>query len=147
MSALQLCLHASLFHHAGAPATRSHILHAPDPCKPSEQTATAVPLPRPLPRLLKSKHRDRAAYLGGGGDPLQELVTDRLLDRLEDCKRKFPRVAVIGGAGGWCCSRGGGPGGMGTGLADRCRRVVAAGGKREMASLAACSMSLLVCSS
>ncbi|GAX75078.1 hypothetical protein CEUSTIGMA_g2522.t1 [Chlamydomonas eustigma] len=48
---------------------------------------------------LKVKHRDRASFLSTSYDPLLETVTERLLDRLEDCKRKFPRVAVLGGAG------------------------------------------------
>jgi len=47
---------------------------------------------------LKARHRDRAAYLAGSRDPLLETVTDRLLDRLEDCKRKFPTAAILGGA-------------------------------------------------
>ena len=37
-------------------------------------------------------------------------MTERLLDRLEDCVRKFPTALVLGGAGG-----GGGRGGTGAG--------------------------------
>ena len=48
---------------------------------------------------MKARHRDRAAFLATSHDPLLETVTDRLLDRLEDCKRRFPHVAVLGGAG------------------------------------------------
>ncbi|MEW5300865.1 MAG: hypothetical protein WDW36_003763 [Sanguina aurantia] len=47
---------------------------------------------------LKARHRDRAAYLGSSEDPLLGVVTDRLLDRLEDCVRKFPVALVLGGA-------------------------------------------------
>ena len=36
---------------------------------------------------------------------LQAEVAERLLDRLEDCKRTFPRVAVLGGAGEAVVSR------------------------------------------
>ncbi len=32
-------------------------------------------------------------------DQWQVAVTEALLDRLEDCKRTFPTVAVLGGAG------------------------------------------------
>lgn len=32
----------------------------------------------------------------------QVAVSDALLDRLEDCKRLFPTVAVLGGAGVSC---------------------------------------------
>ena len=35
----------------------------------------------------------------------QAEVAERLLDRLEDCKRTFPRVAVLGGAGEAIVSR------------------------------------------
>lgn len=48
---------------------------------------------------LKARHRDRSAFLAGESDPLQATVTERLLDRLEDCKRSFPAAAVLGGAG------------------------------------------------
>ncbi|GFH30427.1 hypothetical protein HaLaN_29283, partial [Haematococcus lacustris] len=33
-------------------------------------------------------------------DPLLGTVADRLLDRLEDCVKTFPKAAIIGGAGG-----------------------------------------------
>ncbi|KAG1675377.1 hypothetical protein FOA52_012296 [Chlamydomonas sp. UWO 241] len=46
----------------------------------------------------KAAHRDRAAYLGGDSDPLLSTVTERLLDRLEDCRRSFAHAAVLGGA-------------------------------------------------
>lgn len=54
---------------------------------------------------LKRAQRDRAAVLAGAGgaadtDPLLALASERLLDRLEDCTRRFPTTAVIGGAGG-----------------------------------------------
>jgi hypothetical protein len=58
-----------------------------------------ITYPMPWVRPLKARHRDRAAFLATEQDPLLETVTDRLLDRLEDCKRDFPRVAVVGGAG------------------------------------------------
>ena len=35
----------------------------------------------------------------------QAEISERLLDRLEDCKRDFPNVAVIGGAGESVLSR------------------------------------------
>ena len=38
---------------------------------------------------------------------VQDEVADRLLDRLEDCTRTFPKAVVLGGGGaqvgGWCC--------------------------------------------
>ena len=53
-------------------------------------------------RSAKIKQRDRAAHaqLGAGAVPdvLQAEVTERLLDRLEDCVREFPVAACIGGA-------------------------------------------------
>ena len=36
---------------------------------------------------------------------VQVAVTESLLDRLEDCKRTFPTVAVLGGAGDVVTSR------------------------------------------
>ncbi|KAK9917381.1 hypothetical protein WJX75_003779 [Coccomyxa subellipsoidea] len=50
-------------------------------------------------RDLKRAHRDRAAWLQKKDDPLQVEVAEQLLDRLEDCKRTFPVVAVLGGSG------------------------------------------------
>ena len=59
-------------------------------------------------RQRKRAHRDRAAYLqrkkkensntNSGGDFLLEEATRRVLDRLDDIKRPFKRILVIGGA-------------------------------------------------
>ncbi|CAK0787089.1 hypothetical protein CVIRNUC_010305 [Coccomyxa viridis] len=49
-------------------------------------------------RDVKRAHRDRAARLQTSEDPLQAEVAERLLDRLEDCRRTFPQAAVLGGA-------------------------------------------------
>ena len=59
-------------------------------------------------REVKRAHRDRAAYLqrkkkennntNSGGDFLLEEATRRVLDRLDDIKRPFKRILVIGGA-------------------------------------------------
>ena len=55
-------------------------------------------------RAVKAAHRDRAAYLrrhdpsGDGADPFLEEITKRTLDRLNDVKRAFPNVLVLGGA-------------------------------------------------
>ena len=43
---------------------------------------------------------ERAAWLAHREDPLHEEVTERLLERLEDIKREFPVVLVLGGAHG-----------------------------------------------
>ncbi|BDA50516.1 Arginine-hydroxylase NDUFAF5, mitochondrial [Coccomyxa sp. Obi] len=51
-------------------------------------------------RELKKAHRDRAAWLQKKEDPLQVEVAERLLDRLEDCRRAFPVAGVLGGSGG-----------------------------------------------
>lgn len=51
-------------------------------------------------RELKRLHRDRAAQLRVPDDPLLATVTERLLDRLEDCVAKFPTAVILGGAGG-----------------------------------------------
>ncbi|CAL5229286.1 g12583 [Coccomyxa viridis] len=56
-------------------------------------------------RDVKRAHRERAVRLQTSEDPLQAEVAERLLDRLEDCKRTFPRVAVLGGAGEAVVSR------------------------------------------
>ncbi|KAL0037871.1 hypothetical protein WJX79_003110 [Trebouxia sp. C0005] len=56
-------------------------------------------------RQLKRAHRNRAALLQTADDPLLVAVTEALLDRLEDCKRTFPTVAVLGGAGNVVTSR------------------------------------------
>ncbi|GBF91973.1 methyltransferase [Raphidocelis subcapitata] len=67
-------------------------------------------------RALKRAHRDRAAALrgaAGGADPLLASVSDRLLDRLEDCVAKFPTAVVLGGAGEYIAERlAGGRGGI-----------------------------------
>ncbi|KAK9837273.1 hypothetical protein WJX81_002822 [Elliptochloris bilobata] len=55
--------------------------------------------PQIFDRRLKQAHRDRAAHLQSDDDPLLGEVTERLLDRLEDCRRSFPVAAIIGGAG------------------------------------------------
>lgn len=52
---------------------------------------------------------------------MQDTVAERLLDRLEDCRRSFERAAVLGGAGAQVAARlAGGRGGIQV-------RVVAAG--------------------
>ncbi len=50
-------------------------------------------------RPLKWAQRDRSSALRQAHDPLLAHVTDRLLERLEDCVSKFPSALVIGGAG------------------------------------------------
>lgn len=42
--------------------------------------------------------RGRAAFLGHTSDPLQCEVAERLVERLEDCRRSFPTALVLGGA-------------------------------------------------
>ena len=55
-------------------------------------------------RAVKAAHRDRAAYLrrrdpsGDRADPFLEEITKRTLDRLNDVKRAFENVLVLGGA-------------------------------------------------
>ncbi|GAB2219098.1 hypothetical protein Drorol1_Dr00006727 [Drosera rotundifolia] len=49
-------------------------------------------------RDLKSKQRDRAAWLMRPGDTFVESVAENLLDRLQDCKRTFPTALCFGGA-------------------------------------------------
>lgn len=49
-------------------------------------------------RVLKSKQRDRAAWLMSDSDPILDTVTESLLDRLQDCKRTFPKALNLGGA-------------------------------------------------
>ena len=44
-------------------------------------------------------------------DPLLTTITDRLLDRLEDCVAKFPTAVILGGAGELKTGRAGGGGG------------------------------------
>ncbi|KAF6263918.1 S-adenosyl-L-methionine-dependent methyltransferase [Scenedesmus sp. NREL 46B-D3] len=53
-------------------------------------------------RSQKAAQRDRAALLRRTlhrPDPLLLHITERLLDRLEDCLSKFPTAVVLGGAG------------------------------------------------
>lgn len=50
-------------------------------------------------RVLKRAHRGRSAYLVKADDPLLSTVSERLLDRLEDCVRKFPTAVILGGTG------------------------------------------------
>lgn len=50
-------------------------------------------------RVLKAAQRDRAAQYPYSSDPLTDEVASRLVDRLEDCTRSFPRALVLGGAG------------------------------------------------
>ncbi|KAG2452274.1 hypothetical protein HYH02_003298 [Chlamydomonas schloesseri] len=47
---------------------------------------------------LKSLQRDRSSALLDGGDPLLGAISGRLLDRLEDCRVRFPTAVVLGGA-------------------------------------------------
>jgi NADH dehydrogenase [ubiquinone] 1 alpha subcomplex assembly factor 5 len=55
---------------------------------------------------LKEKHRDKAAFLSSNTDPLHETITERLLDRLDDCKdRTFRSVAILSGASGYVLPR------------------------------------------
>ncbi|KAF8066190.1 methyltransferase [Scenedesmus sp. PABB004] len=53
-------------------------------------------------RQRKAAQRDRAAALRCAlhrPDPLLRHITERLLDRLEDCVARFPTALVLGGAG------------------------------------------------
>eukprot|EP00775_Hariotina_reticulata_P006077 gene6077-6316_t len=53
-------------------------------------------------RSQKVAQRDRAALLRHTlhrPDPLLLHITERVLDRLEDCLAKFPTAVVLGGAG------------------------------------------------
>ncbi|PNW74084.1 hypothetical protein CHLRE_13g584750v5 [Chlamydomonas reinhardtii] len=47
---------------------------------------------------LKALQRGRAAALQDVSDPLLGAVSGRLLDRLEDCRVRFPTAVVLGGA-------------------------------------------------
>ncbi|CAK7327852.1 unnamed protein product [Dovyalis caffra] len=49
-------------------------------------------------RELKRKQRDRAAWLMRPNDPFVDAVAENLLDRLEDCKKKFPTALCLGGS-------------------------------------------------
>lgn len=49
-------------------------------------------------RHLKSKQRDRAAWLMRPNDSFVDTVAENLLDRLEDCKRTFPTALCLGGS-------------------------------------------------
>eukprot|EP00877_Chromochloris_zofingiensis_P004341 jgi/Chrzof1/13908/Cz08g17020.t1 len=50
-------------------------------------------------KAQKAAQRDRASAIRTASDPLLSHVTDRLLDRLEDCVAKFPTAVILGGAG------------------------------------------------
>eukprot|EP00897_Mesotaenium_endlicherianum_P003749 jgi/Mesen1/3401/ME000192S02575 len=63
-------------------------------------------------RNVKRLQRDRAAMEWSGPDPVQSEVTERLLDRLEDCKRAFPVGLVLEGAGEHVRSQLAGRGGL-----------------------------------
>ncbi|KAB1210933.1 putative methyltransferase At1g22800 [Morella rubra] len=49
-------------------------------------------------RHLKQKQRDRAAWLMHPKDCFVDAVVENLLDRLEDCKKAFPRALCSGGS-------------------------------------------------
>lgn len=49
-------------------------------------------------RSLKRKQRDRAAWFMKPSDNFTDTVADRLLDRLEDCKKDFPTALCLGGS-------------------------------------------------
>ncbi|XP_054811352.1 putative methyltransferase At1g22800, mitochondrial [Prosopis cineraria] len=49
-------------------------------------------------RQLKRKQRDRAAWLVRPKDSLVDTVAESLLDRLEDCKKAFPKALCLGGS-------------------------------------------------
>lgn len=53
----------------------------------------------PFYRVLKAAQRDRAAHYPYSQDPLTDEVASRLVDRLEDCTRSFPKALILGGAG------------------------------------------------
>lgn len=61
--------------------------------------ATSFAAPVLLYRAQKAAQRDRASAIRTASDPLLSHVTDRLLDRLEDCVAKFPTAVILGGAG------------------------------------------------
>ncbi|WP_370156098.1 methyltransferase domain-containing protein [Ferrovibrio sp.] len=52
-------------------------------------------------RAAKRRQRRRAAALAGDHDFLRAAVADRLLDRLDDIKRRFPLTLVQGCDGAW----------------------------------------------
>ncbi|KAL4448082.1 hypothetical protein ABPG75_005301 [Micractinium tetrahymenae] len=54
---------------------------------------------------LKALHRDRASRTPLSPDPLVDTVAERLLDRLEDCRRSFERAVVLGGSGAQVAAR------------------------------------------
>lgn len=50
-------------------------------------------------RDLKRVHRDRAAWLSRNkNDTFVDAVAENLLDRLEDCKKRFPSALCLGGS-------------------------------------------------
>lgn len=65
---------------------------------PASSPPRSPPL-RPLCSVLKAAQRDRAARYPAEPDPLTDEVAGRLVDRMEDCTRRFPRALVLGGAG------------------------------------------------
>jgi hypothetical protein len=70
------------------------------PVGPTSSLHRSTAAPTALPRsALKRAHRARAAALRRHDDPLLAAVSDRLLDRLEDCVAKFPTAVILGGAG------------------------------------------------
>ena len=68
-------------------------------------TTTSQDAPAIFDAVLKAAHRDRAALLPPSPDPLLDEVAERLIDRLEDCTRRFSRALVLGGAGHQILSR------------------------------------------
>ena len=62
-----------------------------------------------VPSLYAYSSTSQPAYWLAGGQvdhfAAQAEISERLLDRLEDCKREFPNAAVIGGAGESVLSR------------------------------------------
>ncbi|KAI7842365.1 hypothetical protein COHA_004004 [Chlorella ohadii] len=77
---------------SAAPAAGARALAALAGAPPTEQLSV-------FDGPLKALHRDRAARLPLAPDPLVDVVADRLLDRLEDCRRTFERAVILGGAG------------------------------------------------
>eukprot|EP00890_Picochlorum_soloecismus_P001602 jgi/Picsp_1/2442/NSC_05903-R1_sam-dependent methyltransferase len=48
---------------------------------------------------MKAAQRDRAALYSYGQDPLLDEVSRRVVERMEDCTRKFRETLILGGAG------------------------------------------------
>ena len=73
---------------------------APDPLVVRAAPAAAPQLPPLLVLPLGASARSPAAHpLLPSLIPAQDVVADRLLDRLEDCRRSFERAVILGGAG------------------------------------------------